>query len=619
MSIHQAYANSDSNTPIVLMTCKNVNAAKVIMDVAKTKVIRCQQIALGSNGQRELAQKMMLTGPGQGIWLVLENGHLDFPYLAGLPRAMEDIHYSDEHFRLFVTAESLPNFPTNLLEVSVRQYAEPAIGLKAKVIASLSWVEQDTIDSSSTSDWILLLYSMSFLHSWMLARKEFVQCAWCGEPEFHRNDLLMSFHFMKAIIEANEHKSRGISRVEVPWRTVRQVFAEVILGSALNQLDQAVLETQVERYMSSRIYNSDFHYGLDFPGPFGKDFQSTIRHLDTHTFNESAEVFGLEAWIDFETEVARSAGILTCLRLALSASSQQSAQSSGTIQDNKHIILQFATSMLQDMPQSLAPELDALKPPYNLLVSSECYQLNRLIGVARDDLRNLVEDLKNGVQFTHKNDSTAQAINLGQTPKRWMSLSFAIRSMATWFAHLKESYSQVAAQMRGVKGPVAIGLCFSPASVFRYHLQHVCSKHKWPHESAKLKLKISGASGGAGDQSKELVLTGLLLEGAGWDPRASKLVTTPASVGKHTLTPLPVARLVVEQNQGGAQPGVGDSAVTCRVPLYLSRSHRGGEAILEASLMTVRQSPFAYTCGLLHALRVCLSVLREGGIGGQTD
>jgi dynein heavy chain len=589
MNIHQAYTKSDSNTPIVIITCKNVNVAKIIIDVAKTKVIRCHPIALGTNGQREVAQKMMLTAPGQGIWLVLENGHLDLPYLAAIPRTMEEIHYSDEHFRLYITAEAAPNFPTNLLEIALRQYAEPAIGLKAKMISSLSWIEQDMIDSSSTSNWITLLYSMSFLHSWMLARKEFVQSAWCEQHEFHRSDLLMSFHFMQSIIEANENKGRGMLRVEVPWPTVQQVFAEIILGSALNQVDQVVLETQIKRYMSTRILSSDFHYGLDFPGPFGKDFQSTIRQLGIQTLNETAEVFGLDAWVGWETEEIRSDNTLTCLRLALSSNSEPTFPT--TIQGNEHFILESATRMLGEMPQSLEPELDALKPPYNLLASSECYQLNRVLGIARNDLRNVVENLKNGLQFTSKNDSIAKAMLLGQTPKRWMSLSFGIQSLATWSSHLRESHSQVSARMRGVQGPVAIGHCFSPASVIRHHLLYVCSKHRWPHESAKLTLKISGADGGAGETAKELVLTGILLEGAGWDSRHSKLVITPATAGKRTLMPLPPARLIVEQGHGGTQTVVGDSVVACKVPLYPSKSHRGGEAILEAALMTVRHVP----------------------------
>ena len=119
--------------------------------------MKCQSISLGNAGQRDLAEKMMLSGPGLGIWLVLENGHLDLPYLSSIPSVMDKTDVPDEHFRLFITAEFVSKFPTNLLEISLRQYAAPALGLRAKVIASLSWIEQDTLEAVTSSEWMTLI------------------------------------------------------------------------------------------------------------------------------------------------------------------------------------------------------------------------------------------------------------------------------------------------------------------------------------------------------------------------------------------------------------------------------------------------------------------------------
>jgi hypothetical protein len=73
MNMHDAYSKSDSQTPILILTCSNVNPATVVQDVAKTKVIRCQAIPLGNTGSRELAQKMMISGPGLGMWYQLSS------------------------------------------------------------------------------------------------------------------------------------------------------------------------------------------------------------------------------------------------------------------------------------------------------------------------------------------------------------------------------------------------------------------------------------------------------------------------------------------------------------------------------------------------------------------
>ena len=125
------------------------------------------------------------------------------------------------------------SLPTRLLQISLRQYAEPALGLKSKFVSSLSRINHDAIESIASSEWIVLLYAMSFLHSWILARGEWALHGWCLPHEFHSNDLLQGFRFMKAVFEDPQNMLPGMSKTDIPWETVQKMCSDILFGSAI--------------------------------------------------------------------------------------------------------------------------------------------------------------------------------------------------------------------------------------------------------------------------------------------------------------------------------------------------------------------------------------------------
>jgi len=590
MNIHEAYACSDPQTPIVILTCKHVHSATIIQDVARTKVIKCQTISLGNSGQRNFAEKMMLSGPGLGIWLLLENGQLDLSYLAGIPGIMEKINGWDEHFRLFITAEFIENFPTNLLAISLRQYAEPALGLKANLIASLSWIEPDILEAVASSEWVTLVYAMSFLHAWTVARKAFSKRGWCRQYEFHRNDLLHCFTFMKVIIEANEERSHGMSRPEIPWQTVQQMYTHVVLGSAIDHKeDQAVLETQIKRYITSRVYSSDFSYGLDFPGPFGQDLQSFVKSLSTHAANESADVFGLDSAVRMETDSSQSDHMRSYLLTALSKSRASDDTEMSSVRSQEQIVLDIATKMLDEIPSQLDLDISTDtrlqgrqgSRAMQVFCASERQQLHFVLRTVRMELDDLMVHLRYGLQLGTERRQLASAILRAGTPANWMSRSFHIPYLPKWIEQVRGAHGQIEMIMTSeLKGPIGIGYCFNPAALTRYHLSQMCSTNNWPAESAQVTLMISNTDLEGEKVNNDLQVSGLWLQGAGWDARASKLVASPNSA--KAFVALPPARLVVEQRS----PEAG-GLMAFKAPLYTSTSARSSAAIVDVLLMTV--------------------------------
>ena len=608
MSIHDAYLQSDSQTPIVIINCQNIHTVSVIENVAKSKFIKCLSIALGNEEQRHIASKMLLSGPGLGMWLVLENSQLDLTFLNSIPSIMEKMEFSDQHFRLYITAEADMKFPTSLLQISLRQYAEPALGLKSKFVSSLSRINHDAIESIASSEWIVLLYAMSFLHSWILARGEWAQHGWCLPHEFHSNDLLQGFRFMKAVFEDPQNMLPGMSKPDIPWETVQKMCSDILFGSAIEHSnDKAVLESQINYYLSSRIFGYDFHYVKDIPGLSGNDVHAHIRILLTRSIDETAEVFGLQSSVGVETEHAKSSALL----LSLGTIFSETPSPEPDLADKELKTLDIATGLLEDtllgckrLPASTATgqvgtgqssgtrDMSLIE----LFAMSEEHRLGAALDQIHYDLRMLTANLRHGLRLRDEHRVLANFLLSGQTPWRWMVLSFEIASLPAWLQHMRDAQMQVGALGDSFACSVSLGLCCNPAALLGHYLQHICRIKSLPHESVQLVLKIGGAAernSAEAIHEEALVLTGLWLSGASWDDGALTHDTaTPRIALKPQLVALPHTSLRVETArkphtaQDAQSPSDATEMGTVNVPVFTSEKSRRAQPLLHAQFVT---------------------------------
>ena len=92
---------------------------------------------MGSNESIASADKAISSAAQVGNWVLIKNVHLAPTWLQSLEKRMESLN-PHENFRLFLSMESSPKIPVNLLRASrVLMYEQPA-GVRANMKDSMS-------------------------------------------------------------------------------------------------------------------------------------------------------------------------------------------------------------------------------------------------------------------------------------------------------------------------------------------------------------------------------------------------------------------------------------------------------------------------------------------------
>jgi dynein heavy chain len=81
-------------------------------------------------GMETMANKHIAIFMRDGGWLILNNCHLAIPYMAEMEDIMnpkgKEIH---DNFRIWLTTESVPDFPLGLLQLAIKVGYEPPKGI----------------------------------------------------------------------------------------------------------------------------------------------------------------------------------------------------------------------------------------------------------------------------------------------------------------------------------------------------------------------------------------------------------------------------------------------------------------------------------------------------------
>ncbi|KAI0009506.1 cytoplasmic dynein heavy chain [Xylariaceae sp. FL0662B] len=239
--------------PISLVSSPGFDASYKVDNLVERMRVRCTNIAMGSNESLASADKAISNGAQVGSWVLVKNVHLAPTWLQSLEKRMESLNpHSD--FRLFLSMESSPKIPVNLLRASrVLMYEQPA-GVRANMKDSLSSLS--TRASVSPVERTRLYLLLSFLHAVVQERLRYApNLGWKGFWEFNDSDYECSAFIIDTWVEYVAQNRSNINPQNIPWDMLRYLIRETYGGKIDDDGDYMRLTQLVNQFLTPSAFD----------------------------------------------------------------------------------------------------------------------------------------------------------------------------------------------------------------------------------------------------------------------------------------------------------------------------------------------------------------------------
>ncbi|KAF2473666.1 uncharacterized protein BDR25DRAFT_256486 [Lindgomyces ingoldianus] len=273
-------------TPVALSSSPGFDASYKVDNLVEREHATCTNIAMGSNEGVESADKAINNAATTGNWVLVKNVHLAPQWLQSLEKRLESLKPNPD-FRLFLSMESSPKIPVNLLRASrVLSYEQPA-GIRANMKDSLSSLAEKATKQPVEKARVYLL--LSFLHAVIQERLRYAPTlGWKGFWEFNDSDYECCSFVIDTWIDSVAHGRTNIAPKNIPWDMIRTLITEMYGGKIDDEADFRILSSIVENCMTPVAFEDNFKIvkdteqseGLELPSSTGwREFMGWVNDL----------------------------------------------------------------------------------------------------------------------------------------------------------------------------------------------------------------------------------------------------------------------------------------------------------------------------------------------------
>ena len=189
----QFHNNSSHLQPILLINQPGTDPLEQVQKLFESVSAEKQQIRILSLGQGSIdqAEATILEAVGSGSWVVLQNCHFSQQILEILKRLYDNFSnlQVDRKFRLWLTTYSIPNFPSSVLQNSLKIRYEDPQGIKYQIRrnyqATIKLDKQlQSFQTKHGAKWQRVFFGLSYFHALINERKKFGHLGWNQPYEF---------------------------------------------------------------------------------------------------------------------------------------------------------------------------------------------------------------------------------------------------------------------------------------------------------------------------------------------------------------------------------------------------------------------------------------------------
>ena len=243
--------------PIALASVPGYDASYRVESLCRTVGATCTSVAMGSIEGFRLADQAIAAAARTGHWVLLKNVHLAPEWLGQLEKRLHSLSPSRD-FRLFLTMETNPVIPINILRQSRVIMNEPPPGVRANLLDTLRSLPQSKLESGPAEK-----ARMFFLLAWFNAvvqeRLRFLPLGWSKGYEFNDSDFEAALTTIDVWLSRLSKGKANVDPAQIPWAAIRTLIKQAVYGGRVDSdYDQRVVDAFVDKIFTPKAYDPDF-------------------------------------------------------------------------------------------------------------------------------------------------------------------------------------------------------------------------------------------------------------------------------------------------------------------------------------------------------------------------
>ena len=211
LNLRRLYSNDTSaSEPILIIISPGADPSQEIEELANSVVggDHFHQVAMGQ-GQSEVALGLLRDCAQNGDWLCLKNLHLVTGWLPTLEKELNSLE-PHKQFRLWLTTETHPRFPTILLQSSLKVTYESPPGVRKNLQRTYdSWAAEYVTGSGSVYR-SQALFALAWFHAVVQERCSFIPQGWSKFYEFTLADLRVAASIIDRLCSGQGERNNTI-------------------------------------------------------------------------------------------------------------------------------------------------------------------------------------------------------------------------------------------------------------------------------------------------------------------------------------------------------------------------------------------------------------------------
>ena len=246
-----------SSTPLSLVSVTGYDASYRVENLVASTGVRCASVAMGSQEGFSLADQAISLAARQGSWVLLKNVHLAPSWLGQLEKKLQTLS-PHRNFRVFLTMETNPSIPVNILRQSRIFMNEPPPGIKANLLDSLRSIADSRL-SQGPAEKARLYFLLAWFHAIVQERLRYVPLGWSKVYDFNDSDMAAAFNTIDTWINSTAKGRANVDPAAIPWDAVRTLIKQSVYGGRVDSdFDQKILDSFVDGLFTASAYNVDF-------------------------------------------------------------------------------------------------------------------------------------------------------------------------------------------------------------------------------------------------------------------------------------------------------------------------------------------------------------------------